>query len=219
MRDKVFVTGCDEKCEWQLEWFLKGFKKHNKEIPIVFADFGVSAEMKQWIHQVSAFEEIIQIPKQRVNGWFLKPKTLQIVEAEKVCWLDTDCQILNNIEDIWDHCEPDKLGMCEDRPWTKRTGEKWHNSGVMAIIDKPRILQPWIAACSKTPNQGDQEVLHFLLRTPIDKVKHICELPHKYNWLRIDVENDSLDSNAKKVMHWTGEKGNFSIKKMIYNDS
>jgi len=216
--DKVFVTGCDDKTEWQLEWFLKNFIKHNKTVPIVFADFGVTNETREWIFKISEFDDIIDIPRQRVNGWFLKPKTLSLVSAQKLCWLDTDCEVLDNVEDIWDHCEPDKLGMCEDRPWTKRTGEKWYNSGVMAIIDKPRILAPWIDACRKKPAKGDQEVLHFMMANPINQISHICQLPHKYNWLRIDVENDNTDSNKKRIMHWTGEKGNNIIRKKIYND-
>lgn len=219
--DKAFVTGCDANTEWQLEWFFKNFKKHNKEVPIVFADFGVSQEMRSWVN-IAGFADIVEIPKQRVNGWFLKPKTLKQIQAKHLCWIDTDCHVQANVEDIWNHCEPNKLCMAVDRPWTKRTGEVWHNSGVMAIIDKPIILDKWIQECIKrgttiATGQGDQEILHYLLGTPLGRLQHISDLPNIYNWLRLDFI-DGLDSSEKRIVHWTGEKGNNKIRKLIYNE-
>ena len=43
MPDKLIVTGCDEKTEWQLPWFLDNYFKHNT-IPIAVANFGMSEE-------------------------------------------------------------------------------------------------------------------------------------------------------------------------------
>ena len=37
--DKVFLTGCDEKTEWMLPWFVENYKKHN-DTPLIFANFG-----------------------------------------------------------------------------------------------------------------------------------------------------------------------------------
>ena len=50
---------------------------------------------------------------------------------DKVCWIDTDCQILDDISDIFSYSERDKLGMVEDRPWSSRRPEMgaWYNSG------------------------------------------------------------------------------------------
>ena len=41
---------------------------------------------------------------------------------------------------------------------------------------------------------------------------YIAELPNIYNWLRLQVEHDGEDSPNKKIMHWTGEKGNDRIR-------
>jgi hypothetical protein len=50
---------------------------------------------------------------------------------------------------------------------------------------------------------------------PITKMTYISELPNEYNWLRLQVENDGEDSPKKKIMHWTGEKGNERIRGLI----
>ena len=46
---------------------------------------------------------------------------------------------------------------------------------------------------------------------------YIKELPNEYNWLRVQLVNDKEDSTNKKIMHWTGEKGNIIIREKIKN--
>ena len=38
---EYFLTGCDDKTEWQLPWFMDNFRQHNQEAKIVLADFGM----------------------------------------------------------------------------------------------------------------------------------------------------------------------------------
>jgi hypothetical protein len=214
--DKCFITGCDNNTEWMLDWFIKNYKKHNTT-PIIFADFGVSKEVKAWVYQVSGFDEIIDVPKQRVNGWFLKPKTFMLSPGKETCWVDTDIEILGDMSGVFDHLEDNKIAMVEDKPWSKRRGEKWHNSGVVAFRGKPAMLKKWVEQCSVSPKVGDQEVLHELLSiSPLMRLQHITDLPNKYNWLRIQLL-DGMDSGNKLAMHWTGQKGKDKIRKMMYN--
>ena len=49
----------------------------------------------------------------------------------------------------------------------------------------------------------------------IQGTKYINELPNKWNWLRLQIEHDNEDSNDKKIMHWTGAKGNDRIKGLM----
>ena len=44
---------------------------------------------------------------------------------------------------------------------------------------------------------------------------YIKELPNEYNWLRVQLVNDKQDNKNKKIMHWTGEKGNDRIRGKI----
>lgn len=208
--DKAFVTGCDAKTEWMLPWFLSRYKKHNKT-PIFFANFGVS---EMGLNTVSALcHEFINLTDTRDRGWFKKPNA--IIEAarraHKVCWLDTDCEVLGDLSGIFDYTEPGKLAMAEDKPWSKRRGETWHNTGVVAVEGQPVILKEWAEAIRKAPVVGDQEVLHSILRQDLRRMTYVVNLPQEYNWMRLMLV-DGQDNKKKKVMHWTGEKGKQHIK-------
>ena len=109
--------------------------------------------------------------------------------------------------------EPNKLNMVQDKPWTTRGQELWHNSGVVGFIDKPSILYQWAKAVREDPVQGDQEVLHLMLN-PITKIAYINDIPNEYNVLRLQTEIDGY-TGPIKVMHWTGQNGKDKIKAML----
>ena len=208
--DNAFLTGCDESQAWMLPWFLKNYKAHNSA-PLIFADFGVS-ELTRKIIEANC-HAILNMSQVEEQGWFKKPRSMLHSPSVKTVWLDTDCQIMANIEDIFDMLEPNKLAMVEDKPWSKRRGEVWHNSGVVGFIDKPMILQQWCQEVRDNPSVGDQEVLHSMLN-PITKITYIKDLPYEYNVLRIQVEIDNYQGN-KKIVHWTGSKGKDKIRSMM----
>ena len=209
--DKAFLTGCDKNTEWMLPWFLSNYKQYN-ETPIIFANFGVSPKTLSYVKQ--NFDEILDITSATEQGWFKKPLSMLKSSAHNTVWLDTDCQILGNLDKIFDYIEPEKLAMVQDKPWTKRRGEVWYNSGVVGFQGKPNILLSWRDNVIRNPEIGDQEVLHSMLG-PITQLKYISEVPNEYNWLRLQVENDGQDSPKKKVMHWTGAKGKDKIRSMM----
>lgn len=201
---KLFITGCDSKTEWMLPWFVNNFKKHNPNANLMIFDFGMES---------SLYPELRKSHRTQDVGWFKKPSAMIKATsfADSVCWLDTDCEVKANIEDIFDYIQPNKLAMVEDVPWSKRRGEKWHNSGVVAFTGKPSILQTWSSEVAINPSVGDQEVLHMLVRSGMNRLIHINDLPRQYNTLRLDLQDGSQPSNIK-IMHWTGPKGKDYIK-------
>jgi len=212
--EKAFITGCDHTNEWMMPWFVENYKKHNTT-PLIFADFGVSDINK--IKSLHNFHAIMNAQSNdEVKGWFKKPKIMCSSPAEKTVWIDTDCQILTNIEDIFDLLEPNKLNMVEDKPWTLRRGTNgpWYNSGVVGFIGKPMILRNWAEWVKNTTESGDQEVLYAKLDM-MQKLTYINPLPNEYNWLRLQLEHDDQDSWNKKIIHWTGHKGKLKIKEMM----
>ena len=176
----------------------------------------MSDEMVRWCETKShAFclmhhDQVGQFEK----AWFLKPAAMLKAPGKKVVWLDTDCQVMSNLDHIFRILVPNKLNMVMDRPWLKRRKEEWFNSGVVGFIGKPEILHKWAKQVEDTPNVGDQEVLHSML-DPLNRQIYIHELPNKWNWLRLQIEHDNEDSNDKKIMHWTGAKGNDRIKGLM----
>jgi hypothetical protein len=208
--DKVFLTGCDENTEWMLPWFVENYKKHN-DTPLIFANFGCSEKTQNYVFE--QFHAILNFKNNNLKGWFMKPLAMMTCPSVETVWIDTDCEVLDNISDIFSLIENEKLLMAEDRPWSKRRKELWHNSGIVGFRNKPQILRAWLEQVKKSPVVGDQEVLHSMLN-PISKLTYIKDLPSVYNWLRLDLL-DGVDSKKKKVIHWTGKKGKDHIRSLM----
>lgn len=187
----TFITGYDKNTKWLLDWFLENHSKYS-DTQIITYDF-----------------DEFKAPIQGMKNWFKKPFAMldAAKNYKKVCWIDLDCEILAPIDDIFKHTEPNRLGMVEDVPWTKRRGRKWHNSGVVVFEGKPKILEDWAFTVSmNTTEVGDQEVLHSMLKDDLQRMIHINDLPRDYNTLRIDLMDGTAPKNIK-IMHWTGAKG------------
>ena len=214
IRDELFVTGCDHKTEWQLPWFLKNFKKQRNKTKIIITDFGMSQDMVNKVVKHPCVEAIMTMDtKGKERGWFKKPLSMYHVPAKRAVWLDTDCQVLANIDNMFSMLKPNMLNMVEDKPWTKRRGEVWYNSGVVGFVDKPTVLAQWCNVVHSQQNIGDQEMLHSMLN-PITQLANINPLPNEYNVMRLQVEQDNYKGRIK-IMHWTGEKGNDTIRSMM----
>ena len=213
--NKAFLTGCDSKTEWQLPFFLKKYKEFNHKTPLIVCDFGMTEKTMEIVNKHPDINIVMSYPKKDMveTGWFLKPMTMFNAPAEQLCWFDTDCIFHANVDNIFDHFEENKLNMVEDKPWSMRRGELWHNSGVVGMIGKPNILYHWVDAVRKNPQVGDQEVLHSIL-DPIRRLQHINTILNRYNVLRLQVEYDNYEGKIH-VMHWTGEKGNKKIRELM----
>ena len=208
--EEAYVTGCDNTQEWMLPWFLKNFKKNNKK-PLIFANFGITDLSLQIVRE--NVHAVMDLTKTEEKGWFKKPLTMLKSPSKKTVWLDTDCEVRENTDDIFDLIESEKLLMARDEPWTWRRGHLWHNSGVVGFQDKPVILYQWVKAIKENPEEGDQEVLDKIL-SPITKIKYIKDLPNSYNVLRIQLEKDGYGGEIK-IAHWTGQNGKIKIASMV----
>lgn len=215
MPDKLVLTGCDEKTEWQLPWFIENYYKTNT-LPLAIADFGMSADMNKRIRNHPAVFCVMGLNPDEENllkGWFLKPAAMLKAPGRSVVWVDTDCEVKSDMTPLFNMLQPNKLNMVKDNPWVKRRGELWFNSGVVGFINKPEILSKWFLAIKENAEVGDQEVLHSMLN-PITQMTYINELPNEWNVLRLQTEADGYDGPVK-IMHWTGRKGNERIEGLI----
>lgn len=203
----LFITGCDRKTQWQLPWFIENFRKYNPKADLLVFDFGM--------RDIDIKEDIKPLNSQD-RGWFKKPSAMMKASlvADKVCWLDTDCHVLSNLDGVFDYTVPLKLSMAQDDPWTTRSGETWHNSGVVVFQQCPPILSAWATEVAYAKEVGDQEVLHRMVGQGLERMPHIQSLPKQYNTLRLDVVDQTTPPTIK-VMHWTGLKGNEHIRGLI----
>ena len=195
---KLFITGCDENTRWMLPWFEKNFYKHNPDANLHVFDFDKTG-----------------------RGWFNKPVVMRLAAemAEKICWLDTDCEVRADITPIFDLIDSNKLTMVEDQPWTIRRSERWHNSGVVAFQNRPLVLDHWADEAmmmveDRGPMFGDQDILHGLVREGLKREIHIRTIPKQWNTLRLDLIDHTAPSNIK-IMHWTGKMGKDEIRKQM----
>ena len=200
---KLFITGADANTKWMLPWFESNFRKHMPDAKLMVYDF-------------DEFN-----PVSGMKNWFKKPFAMQAASklSDSVCWIDSDIEIRANVEDIFTLCEPNRLAMVEDAPWTIRRKETWHNSGVVCFCGKPNILDMWAAAVLPLPDNlppmyGDQDVLHAIVRTDMKRRIHITDLPRAYNTLRLDLIDNTAPPNIK-MMHWTGAKGKEKIREQM----
>lgn len=76
--DRAFLTGCDEKTEWMLPWFVEGFRKHNPDVKMSLADFGMTDEMMKWAIDSKEFHSIGQMQKEMGQGWFLTRSCINV---------------------------------------------------------------------------------------------------------------------------------------------
>ena len=193
---KLFITACDSNTRWMKKWFIDNFTKHNPG---------------QKLHVYNFDKEF-----KNSQGWFKKPDAMidAAKKADMICWIDMDCEVLGDLSTIWQFVKPNKLSMVEDAPWTQRSGNTWHNSGIVAYQGTPDILMKWKGACVRTTHRGDQEVLHSLLKDPLSRLTHIESLPNRYNVLRLQHIDNTVPKNPL-VYHWTGIKGKDHIRKLI----
>ena len=153
---KCFLTGVDINHEWMLPWWVDNIKKYNST-DIMICDYGMSAKMSEWAQSNSNY--FLKYPVHNKCAWFYKVQSLFDSPYEQTCWLDADCQVLTNIECIFNFCEKDKVGLTKD----PIRGPDWWATGVILIEGLSILLQDWNSECLKANTRGDQEALYELL--------------------------------------------------------
>lgn len=217
----IFVTGCDKNTFWQLKWFIQNLRKHSDTF-LEFHDFGLTPDQIVTFHEWN-FPNLLYVQSGvQGRGWFNKPRTLAASYADNaICWLDTDVEVVGDIDSIFQYTSPNLMGMVPDHPWIHRRGGEWYNSGVILVSNtKPKLLTDWVRVCESKNNnlRGDQEVLYALLmQNPLNGL-HLQRLPHNYNVLRLDVVDKRIPTNPI-AYHWTGQKGDDIIRGLIKNEA
>ena len=220
----MIVTGLDSNREDIIEWWLDNALKHHKTEKIGVWDLGMSSACRNKLERKYKqvwFSEVVDghIPlHEKKIGWYYKIHCVKESPEQSVVWVDSDCQILTDISDIFHLVPAGKIGLTKD--WGRSnwwaTGviainkaiSPWQ-SGVIAVNDRPSLLDEWHKRLW-TPDEygelirGDQEALHDLVGT--GEHEQIVELPQEYQWLRLSLNRGMMSDNIK-IIHWTGPAG------------
>lgn len=211
LRKSAFLLGADNNQLEYLDWMLKQLKTVETRFTIIVADFGIHHD-----YMPPENYELISIDApQNLKGWFLKPYALKAahnIGYEQVCWLDNDLELLDNIDDIFDHSLRSCAGMTIDEWATKRSSYTVWNSGVVLSSNAHNLLQRWTMRAHTMKERGDQEALAYIANADESVRSHIYTLPAKYNWQRLMGEPDQ----EVKVRHWTGPKGKKYIRETLW---
>lgn len=195
----MIITGVDSNHEDLVVWWYDNVKRYNPNVKIGIWDFGMSMRMREVIKGIDAWLSDPIIHPSNI-GWFNKTKAVINTPSESVAWLDVDCEVLANIEEIFSLVPPNMIGLTRD--WVRGN---WWATGLIVVNDRPKLLYDWNVRLNTGDGiRGDQEALEAL----VGKNNHeqIQELPQEYQWLRLSLIKGQ-DSSTKKVIHWTGPEG------------
>jgi hypothetical protein len=221
------VTGCDAGAEWMLEWWYENLRRHNVQLPVCFADFGMSRPMHAWCKRHG---EVVDLRNPRgvqsgASSWFKKPMAIVKSGFEKVIWLDTDCEVLGWLGEYFAYCDVAAIGLTYDvrtnlnlahcRGVNGNLITEPFQSGVVVARPDNELIVEWADRCARNPvARGDQEMLIALIVERIEagnSVTRIRVMPPEYQWLRLQ---GTPPANAR-VMHWTGPAGKERIREKI----
>ena len=214
----MIVTGIDSNREDIIEWWIDNALKYNKTEKIGVWDLGMSSACRNKLklkYKKIWFSEFVDghIPRRKKQiGWYYKVHCVKESPEQSVVWVDSDCQILTDISDIFHLVPSGQIGLTRD--WGR---SNWWQTGVIAANDRPSLLDTWHKRLW-TPDEygelirGDQEALNDLVGT--GEHEQIVELPQEYQWLRISL-NKGIKSDNMKVIHWTGPAGKRFIKDVL----
>ena len=215
MNDKTFLVGADDQLEDLLPWWYANVRKHNPNIDVTVADFGLTQNGKHWAETNA--DKVLTYERHPKYAWFYKPTAMVDCPYEYTCWLDLDCEVLKPVDEIFNYPTDEKMALTQDvvrgNP-DPDPGRFWWATGVNVVKGKPKILRDWAYHTKHSDQRGDQEVLHQMIEVNPEYNNMIIKMPLEYQWLRISLVNRH-DSPDKKIIHWTGPVGKRHIRENL----
>ena len=215
MNDKTFLVGADDQLEDLLPWWYSNVRKHNPDIHVTVADFGLTHSGKHWAETNA--DKVLTYERHPKYAWFYKPTAMVDCPYEYTCWLDLDCEVLKPVDEIFNFPTDEKMALTQDvvrgNP-QHDPGVFWWATGVNIVKGKPKILRDWAYHTKHSDQRGDQEVLHQMIQVNPEYNNMIIKMPLEYQWLRISLAN-GYDSPDKKIIHWTGPMGKAHIREVL----
>ena len=195
--ERAIVTGCDAAQEWMLPiWFMEVRKF--MDWPIVFGDFGMSAQARKWCE---ARGRVVEAPKCDAPH-FRKPFAIMQAAARAAIWMDLDALPRASLVPLLD--APGDIVCTTDIPSTDcGLGVQ---SGVVLIRHGSFACQLWAKACmrgfalpshSAVAQMCDQPLLNSVAEV---HPEFFAIVGREWNWLVPWMG----ENNDAKVWHFAG---------------
>jgi len=225
------LVGSDGNSEWLLPWWWKHYARYNA-LPVAFANFGMSREMKAWCRERG---ELISVPPPEApiagkgafsartvrrwestyshspkvwgvrNAWFQKPRAFLRSPFSLTLWVDLDCEVCGPLQAVFDRFDREKeISLVREMSSPRWTG---YNSGVALFKKEAPVLREWEDLCRRAHKKymGDQNVLSHLIRKGRAAFQ---ELPEEFNWPMYNGYRQGA-----LIYHWVGTWGKEHIQK------
>ena len=200
------IIGVDWNQEWILSWWFEHFRRHNPDLPVAVADFGMTPLSRWWCEQRAKVYHVRGGEKPGHITWHKKPFALLESPFARSIWIDLDCEVRADMRPLFDMTEGGKFVVTIDghAAQINRPPGAWAG-GLIACEHGEPAIEEWCREIMSGDYYGDQDSLNAIRERLAPRV-HIAE--PEWQWLRLDG-----DSPTAKIMHWTGPIGKQIIAK------
>ena len=215
----ILVAGVDADVDWLIPWWFENLRKHN-DLPVAFADFGMSTAMHEWCAQRGLIVDVTDVPVPSLS--FRKPFAILRAPFRKMLCLEPDCEVRGPVAPLLDRCRDGRLGLAPAAPGRSVAAEAeggWFamcppdtlmwDAGVVAVCHGHSVIADWAAEAlaGKHPYRGDNEALALVVARGGYGVDQIP--------LTLAFNRHRGPDNGATVFHWTGPRGKVLLKQRL----
>lgn len=205
------VAGFDAAGEWLVPWWYGCLRKHS-DLPVAFADYGMSDAMRSWCAERGPVVDVTDVPVSVPR--FRKPFAILRAPFRQVLALEPDCEVRGKIEPLFECCGTAAVGLAPAAPGHSIAAEAadgWFamctpqtvmwDSGIVAVPHGHDLVTEW--AAETLANSGRYRNETEALALVIARGGHlVSRLPPELAFNR----RRGADAGAA-VYHWTGARG------------
>jgi len=214
------LTGCDDKYEFLIPWWIYKYRQHSSS-PLIFADFGLSKEGRDYVEKHA--DIVIDInPEKKDFFWGMKARSVSACDSlsKFVLWIDIDCEINGDVTEYFsDSLTEDTFYIGKDVPALTYPGESevFRNqlqAGLFMTSPKNKLFRLWLSRINE--NTNDQKLISQLA---MENPGSVGFIPLEFHCPRLLLENFIQESRKlPNVIHWTGQIGHEILKNRMFFD-
>ena len=207
-RDGV-ITGADRRTEWMLPWWWERVRRHEPDLAIAFADFGLSDAARSWCRRHG---RLIDCRDTELAGWHNKPTAILRAGFARGLWLDTDCEVIGPLAPAFAALDEGTGFRTREDAHRPDLAGRTSSVGTIAVRYGEPLVGEWARAILSAPPgtyRGDQEALATVARWGDPRIGELPARPGPFEHLRLDGPEPAAGA---AVFHHTGPAGKKAIR-------